>query len=172
MDKTRDVRRVATNRFSPAAKRQIIHPSGNQMVIINCRFWGFYVTKQQNSSMVVVFICDSSKSCVRSFDIEIVSLRKVLSSFGFFFVFLSPSHLIYILSLVLIWIEGSGGGNGNAVVSEKANKKKLRRLSVVGGVASNNEDSDMVLVGSDGEDERRPTGISKRIKFPKKVNDL
>ncbi|CAK9148284.1 unnamed protein product [Ilex paraguariensis] len=29
----------------------------------------------------------------------------------------------------------------------------------------------MVLVGSDGEDERRPTGISKRIKFPKKYFD-
>uniref|UniRef100_A0A5B6ZW64 Uncharacterized protein n=1 Tax=Davidia involucrata TaxID=16924 RepID=A0A5B6ZW64_DAVIN len=65
-----------------------------------------------------------------------------------------------------------GGGSGDVVVSEKNKKEKQRRLSIVGRVSPSNEDSEMGCVGSDGEDELRPTtGINKRFKLPRRFFD-
>ncbi|KAF5962033.1 hypothetical protein HYC85_003242 [Camellia sinensis] len=67
---------------------------------------------------------------------------------------------------------GMDGNGGGIVFSENLKKERLRKLSVVGRVSSSNENSEMGSVGSDREDELRPTtSISKRFKLPTKFFD-
>ncbi|THG03881.1 hypothetical protein TEA_000595 [Camellia sinensis var. sinensis] len=69
-------------------------------------------------------------------------------------------------------IEGMDGNGGGIVFSENLKKERLRKLSVVGRVSSSNENGEMGSVGSDREDELRPTtSISKRFKLPTKFFD-
>ncbi|XP_028091739.1 uncharacterized protein LOC114292033 isoform X2 [Camellia sinensis] len=67
---------------------------------------------------------------------------------------------------------GMDGNGGGIVFSENLKKERLRKLSVVGRVSSSNENGEMGSVGSDREDELRPTtSISKRFKLPTKFFD-